>query len=212
LLTLPPTDLLYAFLVHKYNQLMKDFPLNELLSATDLDKIQESLDLILGHINRKLKFSLYPIRRALPLVEAIPRSFASSHPTDLRTRHTKHSIVYFHKQSTFFRTWDDLIKEFTNVARGVARKRSEKFIPIKVLPAHGKLQERVRYLRDWRKQHEQLAMMTGPTKGLASVAKEVGGMDMEEEVNEAYKMVKCIDVLDVSQLVCHSLVFHSFVY
>ena len=81
-----------------------------------------------------------------------------------------------------------------------------------MLPAHVKLQERVRYLRDWRKQHEQLAMMTGPTKGLASVAKEVGGMDMEEEVNEAYKMVKCIDVLDVSQLVCHSLVFHSFVY
>ena len=44
-------------LVHKYNQLMKDFPLNELLSATDLDKIQESLQLIFGHINRKLRLS-----------------------------------------------------------------------------------------------------------------------------------------------------------
>lgn len=43
--------------VHKYNQLMKDFPLNELLSATDLDKIQESLQLIFGHINRKLRLS-----------------------------------------------------------------------------------------------------------------------------------------------------------
>jgi len=59
---------------------MKDFPLNELLSAMDLDKIQESLDLILGHINRKLKFSPYLIRRVLPLVEAIPCSFVSSHP------------------------------------------------------------------------------------------------------------------------------------
>jgi hypothetical protein len=43
--------------VHKYNQLMKDFPLNELLAATDLDKIQDSLNLIFGHINRKLKLS-----------------------------------------------------------------------------------------------------------------------------------------------------------
>jgi hypothetical protein len=43
--------------VHKYNQLMKDFPLNELLSATDLDKIQESLILIFGHINRRLRLS-----------------------------------------------------------------------------------------------------------------------------------------------------------
>jgi hypothetical protein len=34
--------------VHKYNQLMKDFPLNELLSAPDVDKIQEALTLIFG--------------------------------------------------------------------------------------------------------------------------------------------------------------------
>lgn len=62
-------------IVHKYNQLMKDFPLNELLSATDLDKIQESLILIFGHINRKLRVAPYPIRRALPLVEAISQDF-----------------------------------------------------------------------------------------------------------------------------------------
>jgi hypothetical protein len=48
----------------------------------------------------------------------------------------------------------------------VTRQRSEKFIPIKVLPACGKLVERVRYLREWRKQHERLAVMTGPTRGL----------------------------------------------
>jgi hypothetical protein len=41
--------------------------------------------------------------------------------------------------------------------------------------------------------------MTGPTKGLgAGVGVEVGGMDMEEEVKEAYEVVKRIDVLDVS--------------
>jgi len=109
-----------------------------------------------------------------------------------------------------FRTWDDLMKEFTNVAREVTRRRSEKFIPIKISPAHAKLQERCRYLRDWRKQHEQLAVMTGPTKGLggsfagAGVAagvvgvRDTGGMDMEEEVKEAYEVVKRIDVLDVS--------------
>lgn len=34
---------------------MKDFPLNELLSATDLTKIKDSLYVIFGHINKKLK-------------------------------------------------------------------------------------------------------------------------------------------------------------
>jgi dynein heavy chain 1 len=46
-----------------------------------------------------------------------------------------------------FRTWDGFIKEFMNVTREVT-KRQEKFIPIKVVPAHAKLQERMQYLRD----------------------------------------------------------------
>ena len=37
----------------------------------------------------------------------------------------------------------------------VTRKRSEKFIPLKVVPAHGKLVGRARYLREGRKLHEQ---------------------------------------------------------
>ena len=194
------------YLVHKYNQLMKDFPLNELLSATDLDKIQESLILIFGHISRKLRLSPYPIRRALPLVEAISRDFNDQ----LLRILTSHRLPYtpydtferlLSQTLNIFRTWDEQMKEFTNVAREVARKRNG-FIPIKVVPAHSKLQERTRYLGDWRKQHEQLAVMTGPTKGLSGVGMEVGGMDMEEEVKEAYEVVKRIDVLDVSVGMC----------
>lgn len=45
------------FAVHKYNQLMKDFPLNELLAATDLAKVQDSLHLIFSHVNKKLRVS-----------------------------------------------------------------------------------------------------------------------------------------------------------
>ena len=42
--------------------------------------------------------------------------------------------------------WDGLMQESTNVAREVTRKRSEKFTPMKVVPAHGKLVEQARYL------------------------------------------------------------------
>ena len=177
--------------------------MNELLSAPDLDKIQEALTLIFGHVNRKLKLSPYPVRRALPLVEAISRDLNEQ----LLRILTSHRLLYtpyetferlLNQTMGIFRTWDDNIKEFTNVAREVTRKRSERFIPIKVVPAHAKLQDRTRYLRDWRKQHEQLAVMTGPTKGLSTVGMEVGEMDMEEEVKEAYEVMKRIDVLDVS--------------
>jgi dynein heavy chain 1 len=197
-------------LVHKYNQLMKDFPLNELLSATDLDKVQEGLNLIFGHVNRKLKLSPYPIRRALPLVEAISRDFNDV----LLHILTSHRLLYtpydtferlMNQTANIFKTWDDHIKEFTSMARELTRKRVEKFIPIKIAPAHAKLQNRTQYLREWRKQHEQLAVMTGPTRGLgvgaiagAGVAMDIGGVDMEEEVKEAYEIMKRIDVLEVS--------------
>ena len=181
---------------------MRDFPLNELLSAPDLDKIQEAVVLIFGHLNRKLKLSPYPVHRALPLVEAISRDFNDQLLrvlTSYRLPYTPYETFdrLLAQTMNVFRIWDGNLKEFTDVAREVMRKRKERFIPIKVSPAHAKLQEQVRYLREWRKQHEQLAVMTGPTKGLGGIA-EVGGMDMEEEVKEAYEVIKRIDVLDVS--------------
>lgn len=53
--------------VVRYNQLMKEFPIHELLSSTDLAKINESIELIFTHINKKLRLAPYPIARALLL-------------------------------------------------------------------------------------------------------------------------------------------------
>jgi dynein heavy chain 1 len=79
---------------------MKDFPLNELLSATDLDKIQESLVLIFGHINRKLKLSPYPIRRGLLLVEAISRDFNDQFLRVLTSHRLPHTFSRLLSQTT----------------------------------------------------------------------------------------------------------------
>ncbi|GAA5960288.1 hypothetical protein JCM21900_000936 [Sporobolomyces salmonicolor] len=209
--------------VHKYNQLMKDFPLNELLAATDLAKVQESILLIFGHVNKKLKLSPYPVRRALPLVEAISRDLNSQLLKVLSSQRLMYADYPLFDRamsacSAVFHAWDDSFKEFTNVAREVTRKRSEKFIPIKISPAHAKLQERVMYLRGFRKQHQQLQVMVGPlgsetkraqvTAGdgkmgeVDETVKEwtstLGDIDMDAEVRQAYESVKNVDVLDVS--------------
>jgi hypothetical protein len=93
------------------------------------------------------------------------------------------------------------MKEFTNFAREVTRKRNERLFLSRLFPAHAKQQKRTRYLGDWRKRHEQLVVMTGLTKGLGGVGMEVGGMDMEE-VKEVYEVVKRVDVSDVSVGMC----------
>ncbi|KAJ3071427.1 hypothetical protein HDU98_005356 [Podochytrium sp. JEL0797] len=64
--------------VNKYNQLMKDFPLNELLASTDIERVGYALTLVFGHLNKKLRVCPYPIERALKLVEAISRDFCDA--------------------------------------------------------------------------------------------------------------------------------------
>jgi dynein heavy chain 1 len=55
---------------------MKDFPINDLLSATELDRIRSAVQLIFSHL-RKIRSTKYPIQRALRLVEAISRDLGS---------------------------------------------------------------------------------------------------------------------------------------
>ncbi|OWZ39026.1 dynein heavy chain 1, cytosolic [Cryptococcus neoformans Tu259-1] len=193
-----------ADLVHKHNILMKDFPLDELLAATDLEKIQDAIYLIFAHINKKLKLSPYPIRRTLPLVEAISSDFNDQLLKVLSSQrlmymdYTKFEEVMA-TAAEVFGTWDENMKDFTNVAREVSRKRAEKFISIKINPIHAKLQERITYLRAFRRSHEQLRVMTSSTRSFSGLGNDVPfDIDMEEEVRLSYENVKNVDVLDVS--------------
>lgn len=81
----------------------------------------------------------------------------------------------------------------------MSRKRAEKFISIKVNPAHAKLQERLTYLRGFRRSHDQLRNMTSSTRNLSGLGVDAPfDIDMEEEVRLSYENVKTVDVLDVS--------------
>ncbi|CAJ0641783.1 9986_t:CDS:2 [Entrophospora sp. SA101] len=188
-----------------------DFPLNELLSAPGISEIKEAIILIFGHFSRKLKLSPYPIKKALPLAEAISRDLNEQLLKVLGNRRLMYmGYEEFEKlvsgAEDVFKAWDECIKEFTNVARDVTRKRNDKFIPIKVILAHDKLQERINFVRAFRKKHEQLhqtvlKLMTQPKIVLKKIVVESekdNDIDALEEIRLAYENVKDIDVLDVS--------------
>lgn len=100
-----------------------------------------------------------------------------------------------HTVEDVFATWDENMKDFTNVAREVSRKRTEKFISIKIAPAHLKLQERIAYLGAFRKSHEQLRVMTSTRTFEFDI-------DVDKEVRLGYESVRNADVLDVSPGAC----------
>ncbi|KAJ5127831.1 hypothetical protein N7448_008610 [Penicillium atrosanguineum] len=205
-------------LVQKYNQLMRDFPLDELLSATSLSKVQESLGLIFSHLNKKLKICPYPIKRALSLVEAISGDLDRKIHDLIPGRDILH-LDYREFRSlmkttqAIWRAWDENLKEFTNVARDSTRRRNEKFIPIKINGRHELTRERLKYIDTFRVNHEQLQRtiinVLGPSKSSAEIGagvdsgetvivEEIGDVDAVEEVTHAYAALKNVDVLDVS--------------
>ena len=205
-------------LVQKYNVLMHDFPLDDLLAATSLGMVEEALNAIFAHLNKKLRICPYPIRRSLALVEAISGDLNSQICRLLNGR-TIMQLDYHEFTSTagvvnsIWRAWHDNLKEFTNVARDVTRRRNEKFIPIKVFPRHIETQERLKYIGTFRNNHEQLQRtmlsvlgpapssspaLNGATKDSAVAFEEMGHVDAVKEVSQAYAAIKGFDVLDTS--------------
>ncbi|KAK7927737.1 dynein heavy chain [Apiospora marii] len=204
--------------VQKYNQLMRDFPLDELLSATSLSKVDEAVAQIFGHMNKKMRFSNYPIKRTLDLVEAISadlkeamhRLLPGSELVNLDYKDFKALMV---TADEIFKGWESQIKDFTNIARETTRRRQEKFIPIKINPKHSELQARLKYIDTFRDNHEQLqrtiVIVLGPKAAVNGIngeganntplAEEMGDVDAVEEVQQAWDALKNVDLLDVSE-------------
>ena len=204
--------------VQKYNQLMKDFPIDDLLTATTLQKIREALDAIFNHLNKKLRFTTYPISRALPLVHAISRDLDAQIHNLLHGRTLMHleykdfeSIINI--ADSMWSTWEEHAKDFTNVARELMRKRMEKFLPIKVVGRHVATQDRLTYVKTFRSNHEQLqrtivtVLGDQNSKSAATdervedqvvLLEEIGDVDAVQEVAQAYAALRDVDVLDVS--------------
>jgi len=86
--------------VTDYNQLMKDFPINDLLSAGDLDKIRTSLYGIFSHL-KKIRNTKYPIHRALRLIEAISKDLQLQLLKVLANKRYPRRIQYLSFDSVF---------------------------------------------------------------------------------------------------------------
>lgn len=205
-----------------YNVLIKDFPLNELLSATELPKISLAIQSIFNHL-KKIRNTKYPLNRALKLIEAISKDLTSQMLKVLSTQRLMLiSFDDFEKvmKACFavFSTWDDEHEKFSGLLRDLAkRKPDERKMVYRINASHKKLQNRLNVMQNFRRQHDQLRtvisrvlrpnsigqdIINDDTNGTASTG--VNGLDVAdanaiEEVNLAYDKVKEVDGLDISE-------------
>ena len=146
--------------VNDYDTLMKDFPINDLLSATELDRIRTSVQGIFNHL-RKIRNTKYPIQRALRLVEAISRDVSTQLLKVLATRCLMY-IPYeeFEKVMTqcseVFNSWDDEYDKLQGLMRDIVKRKRDEHLKMvwRVNFSHKRLQERMSYMVKLRRQHE----------------------------------------------------------
>lgn len=211
--------------VNDYNPLMKDFPINDLLSATELERIRTSVQQIFMHL-RKIRSTKYPMQRALKLVEAISRDLGQQLLKVLGTRRLMHiPFDEFEKVMgqcfQVFNSWDDEYEKLTGLLRDVLKKKRDEHMKMvwRVTPSHKKLQNRMEHMRQFRRQHEQLrtvivrvlrptirqnnnnAAMENTDNDNVKVEFALDAADANaiSEVNLAYENVKEIDCLDITK-------------
>ncbi|KAI9295785.1 dynein heavy chain [Neoconidiobolus thromboides FSU 785] len=198
--------------VLKYNTIMKDFPISDLLSAPDVDRLTDAFVQVHSHLHKKLRNSSYPIRRSIAFMEAISRDLTQQLTKILNTRRLMY--IDYHEFDSIMRSverlfsnWEDLAREYSTLARDLTRKRGEKFFYFKLEPAHQKLQERLSFIQLFRKQHDQLQstidkVMARPSQNRkgSNEADNVTVSDLNavEEVRLAYENIKHIDILDIT--------------
>lgn len=212
--------------VNDYNPLMKDFPINDLLSATELDRIRIAVQMIFSHL-RKIRSTKYPMQRALRLVEAISRDLTAQLLKVLGTRRLMHiPFDEFEKVMTqcfgVFSSWDDEYDKLQGLLRDIVKKKRDEQLKMvwRVSPAHKRLQTRMEHMRRFRHQHEQLRTVIvrvlrpsllivqqsiqetpgeDTVKTTDPLSLEAADASAIEEVNLAYENVKEVDCLDMSR-------------
>ncbi|CAF0789670.1 unnamed protein product [Didymodactylos carnosus] len=179
--------------VKNYNILMKDFPINELLGANDLDKIKSSLVIIFNHL-KKVRNTRYPINRVLKFIEAISR--------DLNAQMLK----------------DDEYEKLQVLLRDISKKKREDTLKMvwKLNAQHKKLQARLEQLRKFRRHHDQFRTvierllskqhqplpLTNAENNIEqqqqSALLDPSDSNAIQEINNAYDSLKNIDILECS--------------
>lgn len=136
-----------------YNLLMKDFPLNELISAIELPKITLAIQSIFNHL-KKIRNTKYPMPRTLKLVEAISKDLTSQLLKVLSTQRLM-LIAFDDFERTLkaclavFNMWDEEYEKLQGTLREMAkRNRGSDFKMVwRINASHKKLQIRLQAMQ-----------------------------------------------------------------
>ena len=118
--------------VEGYMQLLKEFPINAVMTSPDIKQLTDAVLAVFGHLKR-MKSAQYPVARAFRLLEAISRDLSQQIVEVLGSLRLMDLPFEPFLEITegcngLFRVWDDQSSHFRELARDIAKKRDPRNI------------------------------------------------------------------------------------
>ena len=201
--------------VDSHLELMNDFPINALISASTLIQVKEALNIIFSHLKKvKALDSRFPLGDALAIIKCLSRDFATQIEAVLAPKNMLE--LKFNEFKSFaeilkqvFSTWNEHARDFRDLVRQVAKRRSER-LPPKVIFDHAQLQDRIDDIIEFRHSHEKLLQVLKQVlikdRGgnncrykVAQLEVESRATDLEDDLKTAFqKVATTSDILNVT--------------
>lgn len=198
--------------VAKYNLLIRDFPLTDILGAQSLSELSSGIGALFSHVTKRFRNTTYPIERCTSLIGLVSGDVQTSMVKILKSEqlmHLKHSEfeLLMDQVRQMLRTWDEGAREYTRVARELKIKRGDTHGTVTIKSQHAKLAERLQYVLQLREGHEKfreslVVVFQGEPDGAASI----------DELDNAYECLRPVDILDTTEEGTKSLALAERVY
>ncbi|KAI9986672.1 hypothetical protein PInf_025627 [Phytophthora infestans] len=194
--------------------LMKEFPMNSILSATDISQLNQGVTLVFTHLKKIRVADSYNLSRLLHLVEVMSSDLTQQVISLLRVYslieipfNQFEQLVSSCKE--LFTNWHRQVTALYDLTKELFKRRGGSINTIK-LPLlselqmeHVAIEERLLELYEFREQHKKLSDVIQRVLGGSNAigldeARGDGTNDALAEINSAYAQLNSLDPLDVS--------------
>lgn len=189
--------------VNGCNMLMRNFPINGLISATTIEQIGKAIDDIFERLKKSFKGMecQYPADRYIAFIEAISRDLTAqmvkvlSGMKIMELEFSKfEKILSKDSQEGVFVEWQRKLKDFREGMRQLSQRRGERMTIKTFSMEHEALQKRLTLLLAFRSQHHKLQEVI--RKVLRKGKEDDDGDAASKAINQAYNIFLNFDVLD----------------
>lgn len=186
----------------EYNLILKDFPINSLISANDLKSTEKAINDIFSHFKIFKSNLSFPLKRILDLVEALSHDSSKRilkilEEVDLMTCESKKFEILKQECFKIFNDFDKNLKTFFDMLKNKYPKKQDKKLFIGRKQAYEHIQVRLDEIANQRRENEKLLEIVS---SVFSVQEEGENRNREaiKDIKDAYTVFLSINVLNMT--------------